>query len=593
MKQILKISLAIYFSLFIACTPAKEEATFKHPDPETMDENVILPPSWAFGVLYGGYTNQEETIERIQEIQAHDYPIDGYFIDSWFWDYENHGSGPDKYIDFVADTISYPDRVALWSFMEDNNIKGGFWIWDCIQKTGNEEAFEDFKSKGYFSDIHINTGSWHNSNTTTDMYQEGDDSTPQTPTGNIDFKNPEAVAYFKQQIKHFFDEGADFIKLDRTAEISVCKAMFEATQELGKETEGRGFIMSHSSHGTDSEEFKRYPTKWTGDSRGDWSLDKPTKEFFSWVPKHALKENIEAYTDPDNHKSAIPFLTMDMGGFQMGKKVEVSEELFIRWMQFAIFTPITELFTQPENPTSNLPYKYSERADTLFRNYAHLRMQLFPYIYSYAHQTRLTGKNMIQKLPESIHEYTFGKEMIVAPIFTQGATTREIKLPAGNWIHFQSGTKYQGNQSHTVDAPLEEIPVFIKEGAIVPSRKYAPSIEAGNNKTIDLHIFPGSNSSFSLIEDDGTSNDYLEGIYAKTELMLESDSTSSVLTIQPVQGSYKGMPEKRTWNINIHTSSTIKSISLNGEKSSGTNLTKNIFSFNSDVNKLNKIQIKH
>lgn len=595
MKHLLQLAIAIVLILIVSCSPREVESNFKHPEPSSIDRNVILPPSWAFGVLYGGYTNQEETIERIKEIQSHDYPIDAYWIDSWIWDYVNHGSGSDKYIDFVADTVSYPDFKAMWTFMEENNIKGGFWIWDCIQKTGNEEAFEDFESRGYFRDVHINTGSWHNSNTTTDMYQQGDASTPGTPTGNIDFENPEAVAYFKERIKFFFDDGADFIKLDRTANISVVKAMFEATQELGKETEGRGFIMSHSSHGIDTDEFKKYPTKWTGDSRGDRSLDHPTKEFYSWVPQHALKENIEAYTDPENHKSAIPFLTMDMGGFQMGKNVEFEEELFIRWMQFAIFTPITELFTQPENPTSNLPYKYNERADTLFRNYSHLRMQLFPYLYSYAHQTRLKGKNMIQKLPTSIHEYMFGNEILVAPIFVKGDVTRELTFPEGNWINYWTGEEYVGNQTYTVGAPLEQIPLFIKRGAIIPQRKYAKSIESGTNQILDLHIYPGDSSRFTLIEDDGRSNDYLNGIYAQTDLSLTSNDTRTVLEISPVAGGYKNMPEIRKWIIILHLSSDISSIKRN-EKELGIQYDEDgtgVVSFEGPVSELNTIEIYH
>lgn len=564
-RPIILVCFSVLFST-LSCKNNIPEKNHVHEDPATLDANVILPPSWSFGVLYGGYTDQEGTIERIREIQSHDYPIDAYWIDSWFWDYENHGQGPDKYIDFVADTISYPDREAMWSFMEENNIKGGFWIWDCIQKTGNEEAFQDFKERGYFSEIFIYTGSWHNSNPTTDMYREGDEDTPGTPTGNIDFHSPEASEYFKQRIKHFFDEGADFIKLDRTAEIQVCKTMFEATQELGKETKGRGFIMSHSSHGTEDEAFKRYPTKWTGDSRADWSLDKPTKEFYSWVPKHALKENIEAYTDPENHKSAIPFLTMDMGGFQMGKTDQVDEELFLRWMQFATFTPIVELFSQPENPTSNLPYKYSERADTLFRYYSHLRMKLFPYIYSYAHQTRLTGQHIVRKTPESVHDYHFGNEVLVAPVYEQGSRNRAVTFPEGRWINYWTGEELEGNTTHTVEASVSKIPLFIKQGSIIPMRMYASSIEQGTNDTLEIHIYPGTDSEFTLIEDDGISNDYLDGIYAKTQLSLKNNSQGATLVIEPMLGYYSNMNEERTWQFVIHQTEDIQHLEVNGRR---------------------------
>ena len=117
---------------------------------EMPDTNVVLPPAWAFGILYGGYTNQQQTVQRIDDIQKHDYPIDAYWIDSWFWSFAEKGRGPKKYIDFVADTVDFPNRKAMWDYMEQRNIKGGFWTWDCILKTGNEEAFEDFLNKGYF-----------------------------------------------------------------------------------------------------------------------------------------------------------------------------------------------------------------------------------------------------------------------------------------------------------------------------------------------------------------------------------------------------------------------------------------------------------
>ncbi|MDV7394137.1 hypothetical protein RZS08_22340, partial [Arthrospira platensis SPKY1] len=139
-----------------------------------------------------------------------DYPIDAYWIDSWFWSFDDRGAGPKKYIDFVADTVAFPDRQAMWDFMQERHIKGGFWTWDAIQQTGNEEAFADFESRGFFRDVYINTNPWHNASTTTAMFEGGADGAQRaTPTGNIDFDNREAADYFKKRMKHFFDEGAD------------------------------------------------------------------------------------------------------------------------------------------------------------------------------------------------------------------------------------------------------------------------------------------------------------------------------------------------------------------------------------------------
>lgn len=569
MKRISYTSLLFVMSILLnwgcSSTGGGPDRTFRHPAPANLDSNIIIPPAWSFGVLYGGYTNQEETIKRIKKIREHDYPIDAYWIDSWFWSYDDQGIGPHKYIDFVADTTAYPDREAMWSFMEKHNIKGGFWVWDCIQKTGNEEAFEDFKERGFFRNIYNNTNPWHNKSTSTAMHIEGENDQQGTPTGNIDFENPEAAAYFKKRMKPLMDEGADFIKLDRTSAIPVTRTMFEITQELGHETEGRGFILAHTG-GMDSEEYKRYPAKWTDDTRMDWTVEEPTKDFHSWVPRVAFKENIAMFTDPDSRHSEVPFMTQDLGGFDMGITDELDEELYHRWMQFAIFSPITEVFTQPENPTANMPYNYSENADSLFRKYAHLRMKLFPYIYSYAKRMRLESQHIIGKFPNHIYQYMFGDQLLIAPVYKQEEISREVFLPQGTWTNFWSGEQIKGGRTVETYAPTSQIPVFVKQGAIIPMREYASSIETGSNDKLHIHLYPGADGTFTLIEDDGISNDYMEGIYAKTEMHLKTKGNQAILTIDPLLGYYDNMQEQRTWIFHIHHPEPLGEMLINGEK---------------------------
>ena len=531
----------------------------------TADTNVVLPPAWAFGILYGGYTDQAKTISRIKEIKSHNYPIDAYWIDSWFWSYIEKGKGPKKYIDFIADTVAYPDRKKMWDFMEINNIKGGFWTWDCILETGNEKAFKEFKEKNFFSNIYDETNTWHNNSISTAMYQDDNSINNSTPCGNIDFENPQAVEYFKSKMKHFFDDGADFIKLDRTAKLSVCKVIFEMSQEYGKETKGRGFMLSHSFD-TQNEEYKRYPAKWTDDTRSDWTIEDPLIKFEDWTPKVAFKENISMFTDPMQSSSKIPFLTNDLGGYTVGKAKMPDEELYIRWLQFSMFNPIVEVFSEPENITSNLPWLFSERADSIFRFYSHLRMQLFPYIYSYAHRSRIEGKQMLGKFKDDLYKFTFGDEILVAPVYEKGSENRSVFLPEGTWYNYWTDEIIKGNNQINVEAPVSRIPLFVKQGSIIPMREYASSIEKGSNLKLTLHIYPGENGVFKLIEDDGISNDYLKNLFSVTIIELRKHRNGFSLIINPCNGSYIGNIENRIWSFCIHSNDVPKKLFINNKK---------------------------
>lgn len=561
-----------FFVLWMVSLPlargfAQDTPTWFRPGMAPADTNVVLPPAWAFGMLYGAYTNQEQTVGLIKDILAHDYPIDAFWIDSWIWDWKNQGEGPKKYLDFVADTASYPDMQGMWDFMKRNNIKSGMWVWDCIFQAGNERVYEEFKSKGLFSNEYVETNSWHNGSRTTII---GDGSKPAKGTwcGNIDFHNPKAAALFKEKMKPFFDKGLDFIKLDRTDAIHVCRTMFEMTQELGLETEGRGFIFSHSE-GRESEEYKRYPGKWTDDTRSDWSSATHTRTFSPWLPYVGFKENIAKYTDLSKGTHQIPFLANDMGGFAVSEDGYVDEELFIRWLQFACFVPLTTPFAQPENPTRNIPFLVSDRADQVFRAYSHLKMRLFPYLYTYAQRSRLEGVTPIRPIPGYLYQYLLGEELLVAPVYGQGQTTRTVFLPGGaHWMDYWTGKVYAGEATIQVEAPVERMPVFVRQGAIIPMRKYARSIETGTNDVLELHVYPGANGQFVLVEDDGRSNDYLNGVYAATQIAQQLAPKGFSLRTEAVYGQYKGMEPKRRWEVVIHAHTTPKAVFLDGKRAS-------------------------
>lgn len=513
------------------------------------DSLLVLPPHWAFGVLYGGYTNQQESESTVQRLIDNGYPIDAYWIDSWFWDYQTKGKGPKGYLDFIGDTLAFPNAESMWKKFESLNIKSGIWVWNTILKDGNEATFNEFESRGFFKSVYLNKDRWHN--------KDGN-----SLTGDIDFTNPDAVRLWKEKLKPFFDKGLDFLKLDREASVPYLKANFEATAELGKETGGRGFILSHLMH-SDNPEFKKYPTKWTGDAKITWT--QPDFPDFSQYAMGGYKENIDLIANPRRTTYEIPFLAHDAGGYDFFGTTDTLahwDELYIRWIQFASFSPIMSVFSTAKNPRRNHPYLFSKETQESFKYYTALRLRLFPYRYTLALNARLNGTRMVSSSPENPHQFLLGQDLFLAPVLEQGATSMLVHLPEGKWIDFYSKKIYDGNQTIRARTPLQQIPLFIRKGAILPTRNDARNIELGSNDTLTLDIYPDGHSSFALLEDDGKSNDYLNGDIGKT--VISYSEQENLLTIEPMQGKFKGCPTARFLNVKIHFVKGVTSILHNG-----------------------------
>ncbi|NJK95421.1 MAG: DUF5110 domain-containing protein [Bacteroidales bacterium] len=244
---------------------------------------------------------------------------------------------------------------------------------------------------------------------------------------------------------------------------------------------------------------------------------------------------------------------------------DFGEELFMRWIQFSLFNPVTEVFQSLFNSSGNLAWQFSPRADEMYRRYSHLRMQLFPYIYSYAHLTRHTGKKMIQGDGVNKYQYLFGNELLVGPVNEKGATTKQLVLPAGRWIDYYSGKKYEGGQTIVASAPVDVLPLFVRAGAIIPMRDYARSVELGSNRKITLDVYPSGSSAFTMYEDDGTSNDYLKGKYATTKFTCNESPGKIQFSIGSIQGNFQGMMLSRQFEMKMHIERIPTKVTIDGK----------------------------
>jgi alpha-D-xyloside xylohydrolase len=187
--------------------------------------------------------------------------------------------------------------------------------------------------------------------------------------------------------------------------------------------------------------------------------------------------------------SGIPWWNTDIGGFHGGDPASPEyREVMVRWFQFGAFSPIFRLhgFRRPALPFSpmmtggpNEIWSYGEQAERIMTEYIHLRTRLRPYILEVmreAHESGLTPMRPYHlEFPDDPRAwdvdsaYLFGRDLLVAPVLEAGARTWGVYLPAGaEWTDAWTGTLYEGGRTVTVDAPLDRIPLFLRDGAQLP-----------------------------------------------------------------------------------------------------------------------------
>ena len=200
-------------------------------------------------------------------------------------------------------------------------------------------------------------------------------------------------------------------------------------------------------------------------------------------------------------------------------------ELYTRWFQYATFLPI---FRTHGSRPANEVWSYGKQAEPILEKYLRLRYQLMPYIYSLGYKTWQTGAPFMRALPLDFSndpkvadlrdEYMFGPAFLVAPVTEQGATSRQVYLPAGaDWYNFWTNERLKGGQTVTVAAPIDTIPLFVRAGSILPMGVPVESTQEAQ-AIAKVRVYPGADASFTLFSDDGKTYAYEKGAGSVTRL---------------------------------------------------------------------------
>jgi Glycosyl hydrolases family 31/Domain of unknown function (DUF5110) len=363
-------------------------------------------------------------------------------------------------------------------------------------------------------------------------------------------------------------QGIDFFWLDWQQEDTTRVANLNPTWWLNyvfftdQERDGKRALLFHRWGGLGNH---RYEIGFSGDTISVW-------DSLAFQPYFTATAANVGYA----------YWSHDIGGHQPGF---IEPELYLRWVQWGIFSPILRTHTTKNPGADRRIWAYPEPYAELMRQAFVRRYAMQPYIYTEARNTYDTGVAFLHPLyydwpeaPEAYDakdEYMFGDSILAAPVTQPVAKDTQLAkssiwLPEGDWIEWESGAAFHGAATVQRGFSISQIPLYVKMGSIIPMQ---PEMSYTGEKPVDpliLTVFPlksGQSSTYRLYEDAGNTPGYERGEYAWTPIRaaLNSSGTALTLTIAPAEGGYKGMPKTRAYEVRLPGSWPPSSVSVNGE----------------------------
>jgi alpha-D-xyloside xylohydrolase len=481
-------------------------------------------PKWAYGLLQckQRYSSQAEMLAVAKGYRERHLPIDMIVLD-WFY-YTSMGQ-----MDFIKS--EWPDPAGMNRDLHAMNIHTMISVWPRF-KPGTR-YYDLVKNNGWFihhadgtpedglpydsqgSDIdstNPDAAKWYWSVVHDDIASKGfdsfwaDETEPDLPPNGSYFKIGPGTQYFN--VYPLFHTAAfyDGIRKDFPDQRALILAR---DAYLGAQHNGAIF--------------------WSSDIFPDWDA------FRRQVP-----------TGLDVAASGIAYWGNDIGGWQAMPKVHHSAhpplidpsdardnvggyddypELYVRWYEYGVFQPN---FRTHGTREYNEVWSYGKQAEPILEKYLRLRYELIPYIYSLGYSTHTSGAPFMRALfmdfPEDPKvadigdEYMFGPAFLVAPVTSQGQTTKNVYLPAGTaWYNYWTNQRYEGGQTIQVNAPIDVIPLFVRAGSIIP---LGSAVESTHDQQTVAHVrvYPGADGDFTLYSDDGLTYAYEKGDFQLTHI---------------------------------------------------------------------------
>lgn len=423
-----------------------------------------VPPLWSFGFWMSRitYNSEAQVREVARQLRAHKVPADVIHIDTGWFETEWRS-------DYKFSPSRFPDPGKMMRDLKEQGFRISLWQYTYV--TSKNELWKEMVEKGY----HV----------------KNDGGQLPSEDATLDLSNPAAVKWYQDKIRDLLKLGVGAIKVDfgeaapytgvytsgmsgwyehNLYPLRYNKAVADATREVT----GEDVIWARSTWAGS----QRYPLHWGGDAEN-------TDSAMAAELRGGLSFGLSGFT----------YWSHDVGGFVN----RAPRDLYRRWMAWGVLTSHTRAHGAPPRE----PWEYDEALTEDFRNALGLRYSLMPYIYAQAKDSSARGFPLARPLffeyPNdrtswSIDDqYMFGSDLLVAPMFATG-DRRQVYLPPGSWIDYQSGRVYEGAKWHEIQLGKVPVVLLVKDHAVLPHIKVAQSTKDMDWDNVELRVFSTDNA---------------------------------------------------------------------------------------------------
>ena len=504
-----------------------------------------LPPRYAFGYWWSRYWaySDKELRTLVKNFRAYDIPLDVLVIDM-DWHYTDGDRG--GWTGWSWNRTLFPDPAKFLRWLDGEGIRSTFNLHPADGVRCGEDSYADVAR-----DMGI------------------DPASKQTvPWVSSDKKFIRSI--FRRILTPMERDGVDFWWLDwqqQPTDPAVeglsntwwLNYVFFSDMEKNRDVRP---MLYHRWGGLGNH---RYQIGFSGDASITWaSLD--FQPYFNSTASNVL----------------YGYWSHDIGGHHMADRID--PELYIRWMQFGALSPVMRTHSAKSAGLKKEVWNFAPEHADILRSTIRQRYALAPYIYTMARKAYDEGislcRPMYYEWPEASeayafrNQYLFGDDILVAPVTApgkEGYATVKVWLPEGKWYEWQTGTMLDGGRTVERTFALDEYPVYVRAGAILPM--YGDKVKNlnANDEEILLTLFPGGSDEFSLYEDNGNDKRYAAE-FARTHLKSVRDGNLLTVTVGKRTGAYCGMPAERKFSVKVLASAAPASVTVDGAKADWTYL---------------------